>query len=121
MGKLARVYESAVLFSSLDHRFRISRDELTKRVTANIDRLEAHGMDTSALYSGGRRLSLQAMLERTARLFNYPRTPIIASKAYLALEYDDENVFVHHPHLAAYYGNQLKHVLQPSPTDGAAA
>ena len=121
MGKLTRVYESTLLFASLDDHFRVSRSELEKRIAQNLDRLEEHGMDTSPMYLHGRRLSLDAILERTARLFNYPRAPVIASKAYTTLEYDDDNVFVRHPHLAAYYGNKLRHALQERPSTGEAA
>lgn len=121
MGKLTRVYESTLLFASLDDRSRVSRGDLDKRVAENLERLEEHGMDTTPMYFRGRRLSLDAILERTAQLFNYPRAPVIASKAYNTLEYDDENVFVRHPHLAAYYGNKLRHVLQDPPSTGEAA
>ena len=115
MGALMRVYESTLVFASLDDRFRMSRAELEERVTANLERIETCGLDTSPLYTAGRqRLSLEEMLARTVKIYNFPDVPIIPSKSYMTLEYDDREIFVHHPHLASYYGNKLKHLLQAS-------
>ncbi len=115
MGKLMRVYESTLVFASLDDRYKMSREELEDRVTANLERIEAYGLDTSPLYTAERRrLSLEEMLARTVKIYNFPDVPIIPSKSYMTLEYDDREIFVHHPHLASYYGNKLKHVLQVS-------
>ena len=115
MGKLMRVYASTLLFASLDNRFKMNRDELEERVTANLERIEAHGLDTSPLYNADRqRLSLEEMLARTVKIYNFPDVPIIPSKSYMTLEYDDQEIFIHHPHLASYYGNKLKHILQAS-------
>ncbi len=117
MGKLMRVYESTLVFASLSDRYKMGRAELEERVAANLERIEAYGLDTSPLYTADRqRLSLEQMLERTAAIYNFPDVPIIPSKSYMTLEYDDREIFVHHPHLASYYGNKLKHILQ----DGAA-
>lgn len=113
MGKLMRVYESTLVFASLEDRFRVSRAELEDRLAANLERIETWGLDTSPLYTAGRqRRSLEEMLARTVKIYNFPDVPIIPSKSYMTLEYDDREIFVHHPHLASYYGNKLKHVLQ---------
>ena len=68
------------------------------------------GLDTTPLYRNGRRKSLDELLERTAELFNYPHIPIIATRSYQTLEYDEREIFIHHPHLASYYGNKLSHL-----------
>ena len=113
MGKLMRVYESTLVFASLGDRYKMTRVELEERVAANLERIEAYGLDTSPLYTADRqRLSLEEMLARTAAIYNFPDVPIIPSKSYMTLEYDDQEIFVHHPHLASYYGNKLKHILR---------
>ena len=115
MGKLMRVYESTLVFASLDDRFKMSRAELEDRVAANLERIEACELDTAPLYTADRRrLSLEEMLARTVKIYNFPDVPVIPSKSYMTLEYDDQEIFVHHPHLASYYGNKLKHLLQVS-------
>ena len=115
MGKLMRVYESTLVFASLDDRYKMSHHELEQRVTVNLERIETYGLDTAPLYTAERRrLSLEEMLARTVKIYNFPDVPIIPSKSYMTLEYDDREIFVHHPHLASYYGNKLKHVLQAS-------
>ena len=110
LARLIRVYESTAVFASLDNRFRISRTELEDRVDRTVTAADDAGLDTSPLYRDGRRKSLEELLERTAELFNYPHIPIIATKSYRTLEYDDREVFIHHPHLASYYGNKLSHL-----------
>ncbi|MCY4374607.1 MAG: hypothetical protein OXC31_12590, partial [Spirochaetaceae bacterium] len=110
IARLIRVYESTAVFASLDNRFRISRTELEDRVDRTVTAADAAGLDTSPLYRDGRRKSLEELLERTAELFNYPHIPIIATKSYRTLEYDDREVFIHHPHLASYYGSKLSHL-----------
>ena len=113
MGKLMRVYESTLLFASLDDRYKMSREELEERLAATLERIEAHGLDTAPLYDADRRrLPTEDLLARTVRVYNFPDIPIIPSKSYMTLEYDDREVFIHHPHLASYYGNKLKHILQ---------
>jgi hypothetical protein len=113
MGKLMRVYESTLVFASLDDRYKMSREELDERLAASLDRIEAHGLDTAPLYDADRRrLPTEDLLARTVKVYNFPDVPIIPSKSYMTLEYDDREVFIHHPHLAAYYGNKLKHILQ---------
>ena len=113
IGKLMRVYESTLLFASFDDRYKMSRDELEARVAATLERVEAHGLDTSPLYDADqRRLPLEDLLARTVKVYNFPDVPIIPSKSYMTLEYDNREVFIHHPHLASYYGNKLKHLLQ---------
>jgi len=32
-------------------------------------------------------------------------------KSYLTMEHDKNEVFIHNPHLAAYYGNKLNYIL----------
>ena len=113
IGKLMRVYESTLLFASLDDRFKMSRDELEDRLAANLERIEAHGLDTAPLYGADRRrLPTEDLLARTVKVYNFPDVPIIPSKSYMTLEYDDREVFIHHPHLASYYGNKLNHILK---------
>ena len=110
LARLIRVYESTAVFASLGDRFRMSRTELEERVEATVTAADEAGLDTSPLYRDGKRKSLEELLERTAELFNYPHIPIIATKAYRTLEYDDREIFIHHPHLASYYGNKLSHL-----------
>ena len=110
LARLIRVYESTAVFASLDNRFRISRTELEDRVDRTITAADAAGLDTTPLYRDGTRKSLDELLARTAELFNYPHIPIIATKSYRTLEYDDREIFIHHPHLASYYGNKLSHL-----------
>ena len=110
LARLIRVYESTAVFASLDNRFRISRTELEERVDRTITAADEAGLDTAPLYRDGKRKSLDDLLERTAELFNYPHIPIIATKSYRTLEYDDREIFIHYPHLASYYGNKLSHL-----------
>lgn len=111
LGRLVRVYESMLVFSSLENRFKMSRTDLEERVSTNLDIINEKGLDTSPLYSETGRQSLEEMLMRTVKIFNFPKIPIIPSKSYMTLEYDPYEIFVHHPHLAAYYSNKLAHVL----------
>ena len=91
----------------------MSRDELEDRLAANLERIEAHGLDTAPLYGADRRrLPTEDLLARTVKVYNFPDVPIIPSKSYMTLEYDDREVFIHHPHLASYYGNKLNHILK---------
>ncbi len=116
LGRLMRVYESQVLFHSIENRFRLSKSDLEQRVLEVIRKVEDEGLDTSPLYdSEGHIRSIDEMLGRLARIFNIPRIPIIPSKSYMTIEYDDHEVFVHHPHLASYYANKLEHLFQDSP------
>jgi len=113
IGELVRVYESMIVFSSLNNRFSISKKELKQNIQENLARLEALHIDCSPLYNHqGKLCSLDSMLNRIATLFNQPKIPIIALKSYLTLEHDHNEVFIHHPHLAAYYGNKLRFLLQ---------
>jgi hypothetical protein len=108
------VYESLIVFHSLDSRYRIGKGLLEKRVAENIRHVESLGLDTSPLYRpDGTRKSLDEMLERLCHIFNIPRIPIIPSKSYMTIEYDRHEVFIHHPHLASYYANKLKHLFPP--------
>lgn len=110
LARLIRVYESTAVFASLGNRYRMSRVELEERVETTVTLANEAGLDTGPLYCDGKRKSLEELLERTSALFNYPHIPIIATKAYRTLEYDDREIFIHHPHLASYYGNKLSHL-----------
>ena len=113
LGDLCRVYESMLVFASIDTKFRMARKVLERKAAKNLQILETEGIDTSPLYdTEGKPLSIEEMLARTVKIFNFPRIPIIPSKSYVTIEYDDNEVFIHHPHLASYYGNKLKHLLR---------
>jgi hypothetical protein len=51
------------------------------------------------------------MLSRVEKLFNFSESPIIPLKTYRTLEHDQNEVFIHNPHLASYYSNKLKYIL----------
>jgi hypothetical protein len=51
------------------------------------------------------------MLKRVEELFNFAERPVVPLKSYLTLEHDKNEVFIHNPHLAAYYGNKLNYIL----------
>jgi hypothetical protein len=115
VSRLQRVYASMIIFYSLNNKFIISKKELRKNVQANYEKLREKNIDCSPLLrKNGRLLSLDAMLNRVEKLFNFPQSPIIPLKSYLTLEHDQNEVFIHHPHLAAYYGNKLKYILESS-------
>jgi hypothetical protein len=115
LSRLTRVYESQLVFYSLDDRFRISKDELDRRVRQNLAHVEALGLDTSPIYrADGTPKTLDELLVRLEHTFNIPRIPIIPSKSYVTIEHDRNEVFIHHPHLASYYANKLRHLF-PAP------
>jgi hypothetical protein len=115
VSRLQRVYASMIIFYSLNNKFIISKGELRNNIRDNFEKLKARNIDCSPLLSQhGRLLSLDAMLNRVEKLFNFPQSPIIPLKSYLTLEHDRNEVFIHHPHLAAYYGNKLKYILESS-------
>ncbi len=112
IGRLTRVYPSTIVFGSLQNKFILPKTELRDNVLHNVDKLHRQGIDCSPLYgSRGQLYSLDALLNRVESLFNFPQSPIIPLKSYLALEHDKNEVFIHNPHLAAYYGNKLKYIL----------
>ena len=115
VSRLQRVYTSMIIFYSLNNKFIISKKELRKNIQANYEKLKARNIDCSPILNArGRLISLDAMLNRVEKLFNFPQSPIIPLKSYLTLEHDQNEVFIHHPHLAAYYGNKLKYILEGS-------
>jgi hypothetical protein len=112
IGKLIRVYESTLIFHSVGGRFILPKKELAASIQENLKKLKEHKIDCSPLYgSNGRLLSLDRMLSRVEKLFNYPESPIIPLKTYHTLEHDQHEVFIHNPHLASYYSNKLKYIL----------
>jgi 1-acyl-sn-glycerol-3-phosphate acyltransferase len=112
LSRLTRVYEGMLVFPSLDSRYRVSKEALARRIDENLARVEELGLDTSPLYhADGRRKTLDELLARLERVFNIPRIPILPSKSYVTIEHDRHEVFIHHPHLASYYANKLKHLL----------
>jgi hypothetical protein len=82
IGSLIRVYETTLIFRSLNDKFALSKHELRRNIN------------------------------RVARLFNFTESPIIPLKAYRTLEHDKNEVFIHNPHLAAYYSNKLRYILE---------
>ncbi len=117
IGRLIRVYESMIVFHSLNSKFILSKEELKKNILKNVEKLRALGIDCSPLYKkSGEMFSLDAMLNRVKKCFNLRQSPIIPLKTYLTLEYDENEVFIHNPHLASYYGNQLTYILNRGET-----
>ena len=76
-----------------------------------LDEVPGAGLDVSPLATDGQQRTLEEMLMRTTRVFNFPKIPIIATHSYMTLEYDENEIFVHHPHIASYYANKLDHIL----------
>ncbi len=113
IGKLARVYESTLLFHSVNNKYTLPKRELKENVLRNIRKLKHMKIDCSPLYTESQKLySLDVMLKRVEDIFNFQVKPIVALKTYLTLEHDKNEVFVHNPHLAAYYGNKLNYILK---------
>ena len=115
MSKLIKVYESSLIFASIDNHFRVDKRLLSETVKRNISELEKQKVDTSCLYERNEIKTLDSMLERTAKIFNRPN-PISPTKTYKIIEYDKNEVFIHQPHLAYYYSNQLSHFLDKPET-----
>lgn len=113
IGRLVRVYESTLLFRSLNNKFALSKHELRASVQENLRKLRALRIDCSpVLDEHNRPLSLDRMLNHVARQFNSEVSPVIPFKSYRTLEHDRNEVFIHNPHLAAYYANKLKYILE---------
>jgi hypothetical protein len=113
IGSLIRVYETTLIFRSLNDKFALSKHELRRNIQENLRVLRSKKIDCSPLYdAGGKLLPLDRMLNRVARLFNFTESPIIPLKAYRTLEHDKNEVFIHNPHLAAYYSNKLRYILE---------
>lgn len=123
VARLTRVYESTIVFNSLNHRFALPKKELERNVLETIHILREMKVDLSPLYTpSGRLQSIDAMLRRVEAMFNFSTNPIIPLKSYLTLEHDKNEVFIHNPHLATYYANKLKYLLSRAPgAHGAAA
>jgi hypothetical protein len=112
IAKLTRVYESTLIFHSIGNRFTLPKRDLKLNVVHNIRKLQSLNIDCSPLYSTAERFtSLDTMLKRVEALFNFRETPVVPLKSYLTLEHDRNEVFIHNPHLAAYYGNKLNYIL----------
>jgi hypothetical protein len=119
LSRLTKVYESQIVLYSLDSRFLVGKRTLERRLAENLRHIESLGLDTSALYhADGRRKSLDEMLDRLCHIFNVQKIPIIPSKSYTTVEHDRNEVFIHHPHLASYYANKLKHLFPSAPGEG---
>ena len=113
IARLTRVYETTLIFHSLNNKFVLPKQELRKNVLENLRILRSKKVDCSPLYDSKNRLEpLDRMLNRVARLFNFTESPVIPLKTYRTLEHDKHEVFIHNPHLAAYYANKLKYILQ---------
>ena len=112
IGRLVRVYESSLVFHSVNNKFIIPKRELKDNIRRNLEKLHRLGIDCSPLYdSAGRLIPLERMLRRIESIFNFPKSPISPFKAYLTIEHDKNEVFIINPHLAGYYGNKLRYVL----------
>lgn len=115
IAKLTRVYESTLIFHSIDNRFTLSKRDLKLNVVHNIRKLQSLNIDCSPLYSTAERfMSVDTMLKRVEDLFNFRERPVVPLKSYITLEHDRNEVFIHNPHLAAYYGNKLHYILNKS-------
>ena len=112
LGRLMRVYDGNLVFSSLGNRFRVPRTEVSDALARNLELLQAAGLDTEPVAPGGNLKDTSEMLARTAKVFNFPKIPIIATHSYTTIEYDENEIFVHHPHIASYYSNKLDHILR---------
>jgi hypothetical protein len=112
IAKLTRVYESMLIFHSIDNRFTLPKRDLKLKVVHNIRKLQSLSIDCSPLHSTDERFrSVDTMLKRVEDLFNFRERPVVPLKSYLTLEHDRNEVFIHNPHLAAYYGNKLHYIL----------
>ena len=112
IAKLTRVYETTLIFHSIENRFTLPKRDLKLNVVRNIRKLQDLNIDCSPLEKGpDHYLSLDAMLKRVEGLFNFRERPVVPLKSYLTLEHDKNEVFIHNPHLAAYYGNKLDYIL----------
>ena len=112
IAKLTRVYETTLIFHSIANRFTLPKRALQLSMARNIGKLQDLNIDCSPLQkSPGHYLSVDAMLKRVEGLFNFPERPVVPLMSYLTLEHDKNEVFIHNPHLAAYYGNKLDYIL----------
>ena len=115
IAKLTRVYETTLIFHSIENRFTLPKRDLKLNVVRNIRRLLELDIDCSPLQIGpDHYLSIDAMLKRVEGLFNFRERPVVPLKSYLTLEHDKNEVFIHNPYLAAYDGNKLNSSLSKS-------
>ena len=115
IATLTRVYETTLIFHSIENRFTLPKRDLKLNVVRNIRRLLELDIDCSPLQIGpDHYLSIDAMLKRVEGLFNFRERPVVPLKSYLTLEHDKNEVFIHNPYLAAYYGNKLNYILSKS-------
>jgi hypothetical protein len=112
IGRLVRVYESSLVFHSVNNKYIIPKRELRDNIERNLEKLHRLGIDCSPLYdSAGRLIPLDRMLRRIESIFNFPKSPISPLTSYLTIEHDKNEVFILNPHLAGYYGNKLHYIL----------
>ena len=112
IAKLTRVYETTLIFHAIANRFNLPKRALELSVARNIRKLQDLNIDCSPLRkSPGHYFSLDAMLKRVEGLFNFRERPVVPLTSYITLEHDKNEVFIHNPHLAAYYGNKLDYIL----------
>jgi hypothetical protein len=112
IAKLTRVYETTLIFHSIENRFTLPKRDLKLNVVRNIRKLQELNIDCSPMKQGPERfISVDTMLKRVEGLFNFRERPVVPLKSYITLEHDKNEVFIHNPHLAAYYGNKLKYIL----------
>jgi hypothetical protein len=112
IAKLTRVYETTLIFHSIENRFTLPKRDLKLNVVRNIRKLQELDIDCSPVHRGPDRfISVDAMLKRVEGLFNFRERPVVPLKSYITLEHDRNEVFIHNPHLAAYYGNKLNYIL----------
>jgi hypothetical protein len=124
IAKLTRVYETTIIFHSIENRFTLPKRDLKLNIVHNIRKLQEMDIDCSPLHQGPDRfITVDAMLRRVEGLFNFRERPVVPLKSYITLEHDRNEVFIHNPHLAAYYGNKLNYILSKAeaPQPAAAA
>jgi len=115
IGRLVRVYESTLVFHSVNNKFIIPKKELKENIQRDLDQLHRLGVDCSPLYdSSGRLIPLDRMLRRIESIFNFPKNPVSPLKSYLTMDHDRNEVFILNPHLASYYANKLRYILSRS-------
>ena len=122
IAKLTRVYETTLIFHSIENRFTLPKRDLKLNVVHNVKKLQSLDVDCTPLHKApGQYLSIDAMLKRVEGLFNFRERPVVPLKSYITLEHDRNEVFIHNPHLAAYYGNKLHYILSKAEELAASA
>ncbi|MBN1837116.1 MAG: 1-acyl-sn-glycerol-3-phosphate acyltransferase [Spirochaetales bacterium] len=112
IGRLVRVYESTLVFHSVNNKFIIPKKELKVNMQRDLEKLHRLGVDCSPLYDdAGRLYPLERMLRRVESIFNFPKNPVSPLKSYVTMEHDKNEVFILNPHLASYYANKLRYIM----------